>query len=57
MADIKQKYQSKVSLSLLFLDLKICKNLGFSPSEHCELGTRLVMFSHQEIPSMLGKLQ
>jgi hypothetical protein len=35
MADIKQKYKSKFSLSALFLDPKFCKQ-GFSLREHCE---------------------
>jgi hypothetical protein len=26
----------KLALSVLFLDLKFCKNLGFCLSEHCE---------------------
>jgi hypothetical protein len=39
MTGIKQKYLSKFSLSALFLDLRFCKNLGFSLSEHCEWGT------------------
>jgi hypothetical protein len=36
MADIKQKYLSKIFLSVIFLDLKFCKNLGFSLSKHCK---------------------
>ncbi len=40
MADNKQTYIiQKLSLSVLFLDLKFCKNLGFSLSEHCKWDT------------------
>ena len=39
MADNKQKNGQKLALSVLFLDLKFCKNLGFSLCEHCEWGT------------------
>jgi hypothetical protein len=36
MADKQQKIGQKLALSVLFLDLKFCKNLVFSLSEHCE---------------------
>jgi hypothetical protein len=32
----KTKISQKLALSVLFLDLKFSKNLGFCPSEHCE---------------------
>ncbi len=36
MADIKQKYESKIFFEFVILDLKFFKNLGFSLSEHSE---------------------
>ncbi len=33
---LKKKFGQKFALSVLFLDLKFCKNLGISLSEHCE---------------------
>jgi hypothetical protein len=37
---LNKKFGQKFALSVLFLDLNFFKNLGFSQSEHCELGTR-----------------
>jgi hypothetical protein len=31
-----KKIGQKLALSVLFLDLKFCQNLGFSLGEHCE---------------------
>jgi hypothetical protein len=33
---LNKKFGQKLALSVLFLDKKLCKNLGFSLSEHCE---------------------
>jgi hypothetical protein len=33
---LNKNVSQKISLSVLFLDIKFCKNLGFSLSEHCE---------------------
>ncbi len=37
---VLNKNISKKNLGVLFLDLKFCKNLGFSLSEHCEWSTK-----------------
>jgi hypothetical protein len=45
---LNQNISQIFSLSVLFLDLKFCKNLGFSLSDHCEWGTRTWLLFKEE---------